>query len=133
MFPKPRKERKKKYSQRLADKYFSLLIRHRGHCQAAKLDNVQCGGSLQCAHIISRTNKRLRYDENNALCLCSGHHRYYTTHAAEWFWHFIPENFIKEFWYVKRNQNEILQRKKADWIELIDTLDAQLTALGIKH
>lgn len=61
-----------------ADKYFSLLIRSRGACQA-------CGKTLnlQCAHIISRRYSHTRCVERNALCLCAGCHHYYTDHPAE--------------------------------------------------
>lgn len=132
MFPKPTKS-KRKYSQRIADKYFSLLIRHRGHCEAAGKDSVNCGGSLQCAHIVTRTNKRLRYDELNALCLCAGHHRYYTTHASEWFWQFIPDHFNKQFYYIKRYRDDYVKNNNNRLKEIIDALDIQLQALGVAH
>jgi hypothetical protein len=132
MFPKPRKLHKK-YSQKLADKYFSLLIRLRGYCAAKGLDSIQCGGSLQCAHVVTRANKRLRYDERAALCLCAGHHRYYTTHADEWYWDFLPKYFAGQFHYVQRHRNETVRNNSGRLREIIDALDQQLTALQVPH
>ena len=54
-----------------ADKLFSAFIRKRdGHC-------VKCGksGLLHCHHIISRSAKSVRWDEDNAIALCPGCHR----------------------------------------------------------
>lgn len=132
MFPKPQKS-KRKYSQRLADKYFSLLVRSRGECEAKGKDGIHCGGPLQCAHIVTRANKRLRYDENAVLCICAGHHRWYTTHNADWFWVFIPDNFPSRFYYVKEHKNDIVKNNDGRLRDIIEALDQQLTTLGIEH
>jgi hypothetical protein len=132
MFPKPQKPHKK-YSQKLADKYFSLLIRHRGHCEAAGFDGIHCGGSLQCAHIVGRANKRLRYDEKNALCLCAGHHYWYTNHNADWYWVLLPDHFASQFYYVREHKNDIVKNNARRLREIIEALDQQLTTLQIEH
>lgn len=57
-----------------ADRLFSALVRRRaGHCEA-------CGStsSLQCAHIWSRRYVRIRWDPDNAVCLCARCHLRYT-------------------------------------------------------
>ena len=71
---------------READKLFSMLIRKRGHCQRClKTEN------LQCAHVVSRTNKLLRWNPDNALSLCT---------ACHLFWmHKSPLEFVE--WYKK--------------------------------
>jgi len=64
------------------DKLFSEIVRSKGRCE-------KCGKTttLQCAHIYSRKNKWLRWDTENALCLCAGHH---------FFWgHQEPAEFIR--------------------------------------
>lgn len=69
-----------------ADKLFSRIVRARGYCEASKWgDGVECGGGLQCAHIVGRANRRLRWVFDNALSLCAGHHVWYTNHPLEWF------------------------------------------------
>lgn len=131
-FPK-KKTIKKKYKQKDADRLFSLLIRHRGVCQAKGKDSVSCGGNLQCAHIVGRANGVLRYDENNALCLCAGHHNWYTYHPFEWFTVFIPQNFPAQFAYVQRRRGEMVKKTANRFKMIIGLLDAQLTELGVVH
>jgi len=72
-------------AKRKLDKLFSLKIRSYGKCLLAKgFDKVHCGGQLQTAHIIGRSNLRLRWDLGNAWCICAGHHIYYTYHPEDW-------------------------------------------------
>ncbi len=53
------------------DKEFSAKVRERGKCaRCGKSSGVQ----LQCAHIFSRRHRAIRWDENNAICLCAGCH-----------------------------------------------------------
>lgn len=132
MFAKPSFP-KKKYKQKIADTFFSLLIRSRGICEAKGLDKVTCGGALQCAHIVGRSNKRLRTDENNALCLCAGHHRYYTTKSDEWWLDFLPKHFPKQLAYIQFHRNETVSNSVFRLREIIDALDQRLTTLQISH
>jgi hypothetical protein len=41
-------------------------------------------GSLQWAHVHSRSYKAIRHDARNAVVLCAGHHTYFTHHPLEW-------------------------------------------------
>lgn len=77
-FPKPKKENKSTLRKKL-DAAFGSFIRSCGYCQMAGKDHVHCGGSLQWCHIVGRSNMRLRWEENNCVCMCAGHHRYYTS------------------------------------------------------
>ena len=106
-FAKPKKPSKTKL-QKECDSLFSLLIRSVGKCQAKEYTKVTCGGHLQCAHIISRSNRRLRWDTMNAICMCAGHHRYFTTKAEAWYWDFLPKYFPEKSEYVKKHRNEIV-------------------------
>ena len=74
------------------DKLFSEIIRKRGKCEA-------CGSTenLQCAHIHSRRYRNIRWNISNAICLCRGHHFYYTNHPLEWE-QFIYEIRGREVW-----------------------------------
>ena len=101
------------------DKLFSEKIRKQGWCTFDGVDDVKCGGSLQCAHIIGRANFRLRWDERNAFCLCAGHHTYYTNHP--WEWHeIIADNWPSIYKYVNEHRNEIWDK---DYEKVLSNLE----------
>ena len=110
---------KKKLKAR-ADKLFSERIRSRRICQLLEEDHIECSGVLQCAHIIGRSNHRLRWDEENALSICQAHHFYYTNHPWEW------QELIKTLWhnkydYLNSVRNEI-------WDKDIESVISKLTS-----
>jgi hypothetical protein len=43
-----------------------------------------CQGELQCAHIMSRRYRALRWSYDNAVPLCGAHHTFFTHRPAEW-------------------------------------------------
>ena len=65
------------------DKVFSLVVRQRGRCERC----FKAEG-LQCSHIHSRTKMSVRWELQNAFCLCSGCHKFFwhqhPIDAAEW-------------------------------------------------
>lgn len=69
----------KKVGTKKLDTLFSKIIRSAGRCK-------RCGSTfnLQCAHIISRRYHQVRWNLDNALCLCAGCHMYFTYHPLEW-------------------------------------------------
>ena len=89
-----------------ADRLFSLKVRKIGYCQLLFQDKISCSQVLQCAHIIGRANKRLRWDEQNALCICSGHHVWYT-HEPEAWRIIIKKEFPDKWEYVSKHRTEI--------------------------
>ena len=113
------KTKKPKYTQAEADRLFSLLIRQAGKCLA-------CGSTyhLQCAHIISRTYKAVRYNPDNAICLCQKHHFYWTYHYIEF------EEFIDK-WFGKEHRQNLrklaLNYQKPNYRAIIEELNGQLT------
>ncbi len=51
---------------------------------------------LQCSHFWGRSNKKVRWDEDNAAGLCGGCHRYFTSHPhlhEEWFKERLGDGF----------------------------------------
>lgn len=75
-----RKPRRPGYvSDASLDSLFSELVRARARyeCQAWGYDGVRCSSQMQCAHIKSRRYKAIRWDPDNALCLCAAHHMHY--------------------------------------------------------
>lgn len=64
------------------DVLFSKKVREKGFCErCSKTEN------LQCAHIYSRKHKWLRWESENALCLCAGCHMFW--------WHLEPAQAIR--------------------------------------
>lgn len=103
-----------------ADRAFSFLVRARGYCEAEDYNHVRHGGQLQCAHIIGRRYYSVRWDEDNALCLCAGHHIWFTHNPEEW------RAFIDERWpgrYAK-----LLRRARKPWDKDYDRVLARLDA-----
>ena len=92
--------------KRKCDKLFSEKVRAIGMCEFAGLDKISCGGVLQCAHIIGRSNFNLRWDSFNALSLCAGHHRYYTSHPFD-FYELVKSNWPDQYAYLLEHKNEL--------------------------
>lgn len=69
------KTKTRKQYIKLLDTAISLLVREKGECEAS--DVSACGGVLQDAHIIGRSNHTLRWDLMNHLSLCWKHHLYF--------------------------------------------------------
>lgn len=85
-----------------ADLLFGQLIRARGSCQ-------HCGGTknLQCAHIISRTNKNLRWNPDNALCLDLKCHLYWAHRSPLEFADWFQTNFPIQYAFLMKEKNKI--------------------------
>lgn len=64
-----------------ADKLFSLIVRSHGRCQSNRPTHL---GNLQCAHGFSRRYRNVRWNFNNAWCLCAGCHTFFTHRPIEW-------------------------------------------------
>lgn len=93
-----------------ADRAFSELIRSRGFCQAAGLDDTACRGFLQCAHIVTRKNYAVRWDTLNALCLCEAHHLYYTHRGRDLEWPLLVQRILPQARFM-----ELVYAARASW------------------
>ena len=101
MLKKKVKKTSRKTLVRKADELFRRLILSRGSCQS-------CGSKqyLQTAHIITRKYYCLRFDLNNALCLCAVCHRNF---------HDSPIEFGRWLsWNVKKEVLDGLLEKKSN-------------------
>lgn len=76
-------------------------------CEAAGKTGVIsfCWGQLEWAHIVSRGNRRLRYESYNKLILCHGHHDYWTNHPADWK-RFVRHYFPDRWREVQEHEHE---------------------------
>lgn len=109
--------------KRKADKLFGMKIRERGKCELSGFDQVKCSGQLQTMHIVGRSNHNLRWDITNALCGCSGHHRYYTSNPFAFF-ELVRLHFPDRYEYVNQYRNELWDGDLESVVTgLEDTLD----------
>lgn len=99
------------------DKMFSEIVRRKGFCErCGKTDKSK----LQCAHLYSRRHKNIRWDLENALCLCSGCHIF-------WF-HLEPAMAIrwamelKDFIYLDKKVSETKPMKMNDLFQIEEKL-----------
>lgn len=102
-----------------ADALFSINVRQYGQCQLRGLDKVKCSSVLQCAHIETRGNMALRYDQQNALCICAGHHIWYTYHPTA-FNELILEFFPSQWKYVEEHKHKIVHLTREDYETIIN-------------
>lgn len=105
------------------DKVFSQIIRSKGFCE-------HCGVSdrtLQCAHIYSRRHKNIRWDKENALCLCAGCHLFW--------WHHEPAEAIRwamgirDFDYLDKKVAESKPTKIGELLLILEGLENQFKQL----
>lgn len=117
------KRKKKTQRQKLieaCDKIFSEIIRKIGYCE-------KCGTTenLQCSHVHSRTYLNLRWDTQNAKCMC------YRCHF--FFWHKKPIEAIE--WFVGKFGQErldYLNRQKQFKVKY-SVQNLQMLLLGLKE
>ncbi len=110
-----------KYLKKKCDDLFSRKIRSLGVCQFMGKDHVRCSSVLQCAHIETRGAHALRWDEKNALCLCSGHHFYYHNHMNDFFT-MIKIFYPIQWWYVQQHKHDIAHTNLLFYKELYEKL-----------
>ena len=113
------KKKSRTQLKKQADKLFSLIVRSRGSCERCATTR-----NLQCAHIQSRTNLHLRWDEKNALCLCVRCHLYWAhknpLEFATWYVALYP----KENAYLMKEKNVI--EPNMDYEVVIERLNKRL-------
>lgn len=69
-----------------ADKYFSDCVRERANWCCENCGTYYPEGNrrgIECAHIVGRANKRLRWEPLNAIALCTGCHMKYTANPLQ--------------------------------------------------
>lgn len=99
------------------DKLIGDRVRSRGVCEAVGRPHK---GVLQWAHIISRSYHNTRWDEDNALCLCAGCHKFYTDRPLEWEV-FVTTTYTSPYRYFKLKE-KALTHAKVDHKALYESL-----------
>jgi hypothetical protein len=99
---------------RRADELFSQKVRSVGYCEHCKSTE-----RLQCAHIVSRRYRGVRWFLGNALCLCSRCHLYFEHRPLEW------QEYVKVEWWNQLRR--VALDFDGDWrdlaVECIRSLD----------
>jgi hypothetical protein len=134
----PNKKRKTSRAAqgRKADALFSLIVRNPQVCtyhldaERGEFEPLMShGGCIQCAHKVTRGRRTVRWDEENAMPLCSGAHVWFTHNPDEW-------TAYLEWKYGKEAVEALKVRSAQKWdgdIEgVLVRLAARAVALGIE-
>jgi hypothetical protein len=110
-----RRKAKRKAKLRDADKLFSEYIRKRDGWACRS-----CGAPwrIQCAHIVSRRYRAVRWNPENALALCSKCHTFFTHRPIEW------ETWVDTMYPGRLGilKAQALDRLRADYDDLCKSL-----------
>jgi len=77
-----------------ADARQRVMDRDRETCQRA--GESECSGPIQWSHVLSRIYLCVRWEEENALAMCMGHHHWWHMHSGQamlWFTEKWPERW----------------------------------------
>ena len=107
-----------KWLVKQCDKIFSELIRSKGMCEKC----LRTDTKLDCAHVIPRTNKTLRWDINNALSLCFRCHKLWAHENPLEFAHWFKKYYKERNWYIMNHKNIITKRTTEDYQILLKAL-----------
>ena len=101
------------------DKAWSLLVKLRAGMKCEVCRKTQ---PLNSHHIFSRSNKSVRWDEINGVCLCVGCHTFSSKFSA----HKTPTEFT--LWLIEKKGNDFLDRLrlKANSISKLHTFEKEL-------
>ena len=104
------------------DVAFSKRIRARdGRCRVPDCDT---GHVLQCAHIVSRRYLRVRYDDDNAVALCLGHHKKFTEDPLRWD-EFVTSHLMTPTQYEEL-KTRALRGPELDWEGTAERLEVSV-------
>ncbi len=84
-----KKQSSKSYITRKLDKQWSEEVKKRAGYKCEYCNNEH--KALNSHHIFSRSNKAVRHDLDNGICLCIGHHTFSVKFSA----HKTPAEFIE--------------------------------------
>ncbi len=111
------------------DKWFSDVVRLRANhtCEYCGCQNTQ----MECAHIYGRREKSVRWSLDNAVCLCSRHHRHFTEnpldfahwlnlHLGEGHMEILLEKRRVKMKTTKKLRQEIATHYRQEWKKMQD-------------
>ena len=115
------------------DTAWSLLVKLRAGMKC-EIENCKHKPTLNSHHIFSRKNRSTRWDVNNGICLCVGHHTMSSKKSAHgnpiWFTYWLEEykgsDFIDD---ISFKANSIKKWSKFEKEELLEELLTQIKEL----
>lgn len=120
-----KKKRSVKGMKAEADRLFSQLIRSKGRCE-------WCGSTLnlQCSHVVSRKYNSVRWDEDNAECLCARCHRRAHDFPAINGRRLERKMGAQAFDALHLRAQAVTKMKHQDWLDLLQALKDKLERLA---
>lgn len=106
-----------------ADLLFSKYIRLRGVCERCGVDDAK---KLQCAHVINRTHKGLRYNEDNALCLCIKCHLFWAHRSPLEFTDWFKTHFPIRYAFLMREKDRLSYQLGSSLEDIVKGLEYKL-------
>lgn len=106
-----------------ADKWFSDCVRERADWTCESCGKYYPEGrrnGIECAHIVGRGNKRMRWEPLNAVCLCTSCHMHYTANPLQ-FTQFV----IKQ---IGELGHDILLEKSQSFLKVTKDLKKEISA-----
>lgn len=112
-----------KTAKNKADALFSLIVRSKGACE-------HCGNPhwLQTAHWLSRRYSNTRCDFDNAFCLCSSCHRFFTADPTAWSLWAIQMRGLETYARLREAAN---RQSSVDWPAQVEILKAMAKSEGL--
>ena len=95
------------------DRLVGQKVRSRGKCERC-LKKLTLGEAQWC-HIMTRRILLLRWDMENALCLCGACHEFFDNHK-EIFYKWLDMNYPGRLDYLFRRKNDVIKVNDV-WLE----------------
>ena len=108
MIPKPVKESRQKLEKRLDSLVFQYLKATTGEYCHIQGYGCKCGGVLQPNHLITRGQKRIRWELDNVVVGCAGHNTWAHYHQVEW------DRLWRELWPERAKRLDLKRRGTMD-------------------
>ena len=114
------------------DKAWSLLVKHKAGWKC-KIPNCKHKPTLNSHHIFSRKNASTRWDVENGICLCVGHHTMSSKQSAHgnpiWFTYWLEEykgsDFIDNLSFKAHSTKKWTKFEKEELLEeLLKEIDS---------
>jgi len=122
--------------KRKADRLFRTIVRRDQVCtyhldaERAPFEPLMGhGGPIQCAHLVTRGRHTVRWDEDNAMPLCSGAHVWFTHNPNQWD-AYLEWKFGKEAVEALKARSTV--KWNGDYESVLVRLASRAVALGLK-
>lgn len=113
----PKTPSKKTLTAKLDNAARAYCKSHAGEkCQARGEAGLRCSQRLEWCHLKSRGIKIVRWNPDNALCMCNVHHRYFTQHPDRWY-EFVEKKYPGRWDELNKIANSGQKPDYGYWLE----------------